>query len=258
MNMLEFTKYHGTGNDFIVVDNRNLQWSLNVRQVQALCHRHFGIGADGIILIEPDVEKHTQFFMNYYNSDGTQSFCGNGSRCAIHFAAQLGLGDAHFRFRAIDGEHTARYTGEIIEIAMRDAEFPEVIDEGHFINTGSPHVLIYVDDLEAYPVVDEGRRIRNEQAWGERGTNVNFLQRTSNGLAMRTYERGVEDETLSCGTGATAAALVDSHLHGGTERNLITPGGDLKVRFTQAAHGFTDIWLCGTATPVFTGRIECP
>jgi diaminopimelate epimerase len=256
MKSIAFTKYHGTGNDFIMVDNRHLQHVLNAAHVKLLCDRHFGIGADGVILIEPDHDA--EFFMNYYNSDGSQSFCGNGSRCAVHFAAELGLVSHDAGFRAIDGEHHGRIVANWIEIAMRDAQFPQEIPEGYFIDTGSPHVVVYVDRLETYPVVSEGRRIRNSQPWGERGTNVNFLQKTQAGLHMRTYERGVENETLSCGTGATAAAIVDAFIHGGNERTLITQGGELKVRFTQNTADFTEIWLCGTATPVFSGNIQLP
>jgi len=254
MNDLAFIKYHGTGNDFIMVDNRSMQHVLTTAQVQWLCDRHFGVGADGVILIEPD--PNATFFMNYYNSDGSQSFCGNGSRCAVHFATELGLVNHEVNFRAIDGQHQARIDGHWVEIAMRDASLPISIPEGKFINTGSPHVLIYVDQLEVYPVFAEGQRIRYSPMWAKEGTNVNFLEHTPTGLAMRTYERGVENETLSCGTGATAAALVDAFIHGGSERTLITRGGELKVRFTQHADGFNEIWLCGTATPVFSGKIQ--
>jgi diaminopimelate epimerase len=256
MNKLTFTKYHGTGNDFIMVDNRQMQHVLTTAQVQLLCDRHFGVGADGVILIEPDSE--TEFHMNYYNSDGSQSFCGNGSRCAVHFAGVLGMVQHEVSFRAIDGTHHARMKGDWIEIAMRDTLLPEHLVDGHFVHTGSPHVLVYVDHLDTFPVFSEGQRIRNSEPWGARGTNVNFLQHTPAGLAMRTYERGVENETLSCGTGATAAAIVDAFIHGGNQRTLITQGGELKVRFTQNKTGFNEIWLCGTATPVFSGNIQLP
>lgn len=252
-----FTKYHGTGNDFILVDNRDLKLKPTAREVKEVCARRFGVGADGLILIEPDSEGST-FFMNYFNSDGSQSFCGNGSRCAVHFARSLGLLTDTCTFRAIDGRHSAEIEDGFIEITMGDTSLPETIPEGYFIDTGSPHVLIYVDDVASTDVHRMGALLRYSGRWGEAGTNVNFIERSEVGFRMRTYERGVEAETYSCGTGATAAAITDALLHGGNERTIITAGGTLTVRFKQSKKQFTHIKLGGPAAAVFEGTIQWP
>lgn len=252
---IHFTKYHGTGNDFVVVDNRSLSFRPTSEQVKFICHRRFGVGADGLILLETDESGNTLFFMNYFNSDGSQSFCGNGSRCAVHFARSLGLFENEGNFSAIDGRHFARIVGSQIEIQMGETSLPKKIDEWYFIDTGSPHVMIYTDDVANVDVKEQGADIRYSNPWKEQGTNVNFLSRVDSEVHMRTYERGVEDETLSCGTGATAAAITDAFLHGGDERMLHTKGGVLTVRFTRQGDRFTDVWLCGPACQVFTGKI---
>lgn len=252
---IHFTKYHGTGNDFVVVDNRSLSFRPTSEQVKLICHRRFGVGADGLILLETDESGNTLFFMNYFNSDGSQSFCGNGSRCAVHFARSLGLFEIEGYFTAIDGRHFARIVAAQIEIQMGETSLPKRIEEGYFIDTGSPHVMIYTDDVANVDVKDKGADIRYSNPWKVQGTNVNFLSRVDSEVHMRTYERGVEDETLSCGTGATAAAITDAFLHGGDERTLHTKGGTLIVRFTRLGDRFTDVWLCGPASPVFTGNL---
>lgn len=253
---LSFTKYHGTGNDFIVVDNRGGDVTLTTAQIAFLCRRRFGVGADGIILIAPPESKGVDFTMNYYNSDGSQSFCGNGSRCAVHFARHLGMVDERCRFMAIDGKHEAVFNNETIEISMNNTEFPEQIPEGWFVDTGSPHVLIYVDDVSTTDVQRMGGLLRYSGRWGEGGTNVNFIERSEAGFRMRTYERGVEAETFSCGTGATAAAIADAMLQGGDHRMIDTPGGRLTVRFKKRKNGFRDIWLGGPTQAVYEGTIE--
>lgn len=252
-----FTKYHGTGNDFILVDNRDEKLKPTAKQVKDLCARRFGVGADGLILIEPDSEGHT-FFMNYFNSDGSQSFCGNGSRCAVHFARSLGLLSESCSFRAIDGAHHAEIEGDYVEITMGNTATPEAIPEGYFLNTGSPHVLIYVDDVATTDVHRMGALLRYSGRWGEAGTNVNFIERSEAGFRMRTYERGVEAETYSCGTGATAAAITDAVLHGGDQRTITTAGGTLTVRFKKGKRQFTEIKLGGPATAVYEGTISWP
>lgn len=252
-----FTKYHGTGNDFILVDNRDLKLNLSAKQVKEICARRFGVGADGLILIEPDSESNA-FYMNYFNSDGSQSFCGNGSRCAVHFARSLGLLTDSCTFRAIDGVHHANIDDAFVEITMGDTAVPEAIPEGYFIDTGSPHVLIYVDDVATTDVHRMGALLRYSGRWGEAGTNVNFIERSEAGFRMRTYERGVEAETYSCGTGATAAAITDAMLHGGVERTITTAGGTLTVRFKKGKKRFTEIKLGGPATAVFEGTISWP
>lgn len=252
-----FTKYHGTGNDFILVDNRNGEWNPTKEEVMALCNRHFGVGADGLILIEPD--PNTDFYMNYYNSDGSQSFCGNGSRCAVRFAHALGLGEKRMTFCAIDGKHSAWLENDLVRISMRDSGEVRKLDpwkETFFLDTGSPHVVQYVQDLETLDVKKEGAAIRYHEAFAPEGSNVNFVQRTPAGLKVRTYERGVEDETLSCGTGVTAVALVDAFLYGGEQRVIQSKGGLLEVFFAPTSTGFTEVFLSAPATRVFEGSID--
>jgi diaminopimelate epimerase len=255
---LSFTKYHGTGNDFLLIDNRLGEIAFSEQQVKKLCERRFGVGADGLILIEADDTRGSSFYMRYYNSDGSSSFCGNGSRCAVHFARTLDLVQESTRFRAIDGMHKATIDHDFVEVVMADTTFPERIPEGYFVHTGSPHVLIYVDDLSTTDVQKMGALLRYSGRWGKAGTNVNFIERSEVGFRMRTYERGVEAETYSCGTGATAAAITDVFIHGGKERSIETLGGTLRVRLRKGKKGFNQIKLGGLATPVFTGKIEWP
>lgn len=255
---MDFVKYHGTGNDFVMVDNRKGDFALTDSQVRSVCARSFGVGSDGLILIEKPRSHKTHFYMNYYNSDGSQSFCGNGSRCAAHFARRLGMLEDVAKFEAIDGVHEARLSDEFIEISMGNTALPESIPEGFFIDTGSPHVLIYVDNVDEMDVNRMGGLLRYSGRWGDAGTNVNFVERSEMGLRMRTYERGVEFETYSCGTGATAAAITDALIHGGKERQIQTRGGELRVRFKKGKTGFNAIWLGGPAIPVFSGTIELP
>ncbi len=238
-----------------MLDNRDGSIGLSAKQIQSLCARSFGVGADGIILIEAPQSPKAQFYLNYYNSDGSQSFCGNGSRCAVHFAHELGVFSSGRRFEAIDGLHEAHISDGLIDISMGDTPIPQAIPEGYFVNTGSPHVLIYVDNIDETDVDRMGALLRYSGRWGEAGTNVNFIERSEVGMRMRTYERGVEAETYSCGTGATAAAITDAVINGGNERRIQTRGGELTVRFKKGKNGFTSIWLGGPATPVFTGSI---
>lgn len=252
-----FTKYHGTGNDFILVDNRSGEWKPTSLEVKALCDRHFGVGADGLILIEPD--PNTDFYMNYYNSDGSQSFCGNGSRCAVRFAHSLGMVKKRLTFCAIDGQHSAWIEDDLVRVSMRDTGKVRQMEQWpdtYFLDTGSPHVVQYVQQVEAIDLKKEGAAIRYHEAFAPEGSNVNFVQRTPAGLKVRTYERGVEDETLSCGTGVTAVALVDAFLHGGQQRIIQSKGGLLEVFFADAPTGFTEIFLSAPATRVFEGSIE--
>lgn len=251
---LSFSKYHGTGNDFIIADNRSGSFKPSSEIVQALCDRRFGIGADGLILIES--HSDADFLMNYFNRDGSQSFCGNGSRCAVSFFRELTGAVGALQFEAIDGRHYAISEGDNHRIAMRNCGWPQELDEGHYLHTGSPHVVVYVEDAEAVNVEAEGRRIRNGKRWRAEGTNVNFVTRKEDVLYVRTYERGVEHETLSCGTGVTAVALIDGWQHGGNERRIFTPGGMLTVRWKVDSKGYTDIELAGPAQKVFTGVVD--
>lgn len=256
---LSFYKYQGTGNDFILVDNRLNEITLTNEQVKFLCDRRFGIGADGLMLLE--LEPGTDFKMVYYNSDGnTSSMCGNGGRCITAFAKHLGIIDNKAKFLAIDGMHEATIDeNEIVSLKMQDVKSVESGDDFFYLNTGSPHYVKLVNDIEAYDVKNIGASIRNNERFKEVGTNVNFIERTDDRLFVRTYERGVEDETYSCGTGVTAAAIVAAikGISNGKNNCLIkTLGGDLEVKFERVLEqNFYNIWLIGPAVKVFTGTI---
>ena len=258
---MQFVKYHGTGNDFILIDDRARQFpAQDYAYVAALCHRRFGIGADGLILLQPAAEPGQQFHMAYYNADGRPStFCGNGGRCTVAFAASLGLvaPGAEVRFTAADGLHTAVYhSTERVELAMRPAASPKPVtladgQAGFFIDTGSPHLILPVSAVAEVEVVALGRTYRHDPLFASiGGANVNFVERLSTShLHVRTYERGVEDETLSCGTGVTAAALWAAPSH--TVR-VDTPGGTLSVTSTA---DLSQVTLSGPAQQVFTGTL---
>jgi diaminopimelate epimerase len=268
---IHFYKYQATGNDFILIDNRSGKLSLTIDQIQHLCNRKFGIGADGLMLIE----RHASLDFNlvYYNSDGSESLCGNGSRAAVKMAAALGLVKGKTRFNAYDGEHEAELlANDIVRLKMNNVEEVEAANDHFFINTGSPHYIRFTENVQSFPVYDEGRKIRYSDDYKPGGTNVNFVQlQPENGIFVRTYERGVEDETLSCGTGVTAAALA-AHLKGhASPINIQTPGGSLSVEFKSSHNGnqkgetnsnlsnpgtFTDIFLIGPAKMVFEGDLE--
>lgn len=256
---LTFYKYQGTGNDFVMIDNRNNVFDkTNINLVKKLCDRKFGIGADGLILIEdlPDLD----FNMVYFNSDGTQSFCGNGSRCAVSFAKYLGIIDSQAMFLSTDGEHEAwiNKSGEV-SLKMHDVEEIEQSASNYFINTGSPHYIVEVNDVDLVDVFIEGQKIRYNDRFRKEGTNVNFVNYKQDSLDIRTYERGVEDETLSCGTGVTASALswADKYNVPSSKLKVNTKGGELYVAYKRTdTKGFNDIWLIGPAVMVFKGEIE--
>jgi diaminopimelate epimerase len=259
MGQLTFYKYQGTGNDFIMVDNRNGIFDKNdLSLVRKLCSRKFGIGADGLILIQNC--DGLDFEMIYYNADGSQSLCGNGSRCAVNFAKALGIIGNKTNFMAIDGLHEAivqEDTG-IVSLKMGNVSSVELGSDYYFINTGSPHWVKYVHGIEGFDVVMNGRAIRYNDRFEEKGTNVNFVEKLSDGsLFVRTYERGVEDETLSCGTGVTACALAASMDGMKSPVQINTLGGKLEVSYKgKADTGFTDIWLIGPAVMVFEGKVS--
>lgn len=258
MHAISFSKYQGTGNDFVMIDNRQGVFPKDdLELVQSLCDRKFGIGADGLILIEN--HPSADFEMIYFNSDGSQSLCGNGSRCAVRFAEDLGLVADKTLFLAIDGMHEAIITPEEIHLKMNPVSQIEKIEDDSYLHTGSPHYIRWTSKAAEEAVVAEGARIRySEKFSGQNGTNVNFVEVLPNNvLFVRTYERGVEDETLSCGTGVTAAALA------ATEKNLSSPvhiqtkGGNLAVSFDRLADGsFDNIYLIGPAKKVFEGKIS--
>lgn len=255
---IHFYKYQGTGNDFVLVDNRANNISLTQEQVAFLCDRHFGIGADGLMLLEQ--EEGYDFKMVYYNSDGNEStMCGNGGRCITAFAKKLGVIDRQAKFIAIDGGHTATVHNDgRISLQMQDVTEVNTSETHTEVNTGSPHYIAFVNDVNAVDVYKEGNSIRNRQAYQPKGINVNFVERTDIGISVRTYERGVENETLSCGTGVTAATIAASD-PSATEvsTDIKTPGGMLNVAFKRKADGYIyDVILTGPATFVFEGDIN--
>jgi len=255
---LQFYKYQGTGNDFILVDNRPLLFPKNdTKLVATLCDRKFGIGADGLILLEGNAT--VDFTMVYYNADGNiSSMCGNGGRCITHFANFLGIIETTATFAAIDGLHETKIENELVHLKMQDVPKIQLEKDFAFLNTGSPHHVQLVENLSGFDVYSQGRNIRNNQ-YGKAGANVNFVEALSeNKYAVRTYERGVEDETLSCGTGVTAVALA-MHASGKTFSEKITlqqPGGTLQVTFSKTENGYENVFLIGPATQVFKGIIS--
>lgn len=257
---LTFYKYQGTGNDFVMIDNRSEFFPKNnTKLVAQLCDRRFGIGGDGLILLE----NHPQydFKMVYYNSDGNESsMCGNGGRCLVAFAKQMGVIENKAEFEAVDGYHYATIDAEgIVALQMKDVDTVNQYEDYTFLNTGSPHHVQLVDNLIELDIKTEGAKIRYSDLYGKAGSNVNFVHQLENDIfAVRTYERGVEDETLSCGTGATAVAIAmyQSGKTKSNQINLIVEGGKLKVQFEENNGNYTNVFLIGPATFVFEGTIE--
>lgn len=257
-----FYKYQGAGNDFVVIDNRNALFdSGNVDLVAHLCDRRFGIGADGLMLLQEAVGY--DFEMVYFNADGRQgSMCGNGGRCIVAFARDRGIIDRETDFLAVDGPHHAHVHehADWISLQMNDVDLIERDGDAYVLNTGSPHYvkLLENNNIGHFPVVEEGRKIRYSDTYRDGGINVNFVEADGDGYRLRTYERGVEDETLACGTGATAVALAMAW-HGGMDGVFQTPifveGGNLTIRFVKERMRFTQVFLEGPATFVFKGEI---
>ena len=257
---LEFYKYQGTGNDFVMIDNRSGFFPKeDVQLVSRLCDRRFGIGADGLILLENDTE--TDFRMVYYNSDGNpSSMCGNGGRCLVAFAKDLNVIKDNCTFIATDGLHHATVANDgIVSLQMIDVADIKKEADYTFMNTGSPHHVQLVDDLEHYNVKENGAALRYGPLYGAAGSNINFVKKINEDtFSLRTYERGVEDETLACGTGATAVAIA-MNATGQTNAssiNLNVEGGKLAVSFEKMGHLFTNVFLIGPAKFVFKGVIE--
>lgn len=254
---VHFHKYQATGNDFVMIDNRSGKYSLTIPQVQQICDRKFGVGADGLMLIEkhPDVD----FNLVYYNSDGSQSLCGNGSRAAVRMASALGVVNGSTRFNAYDGFHDAQVlpSGNI-KLRMNDVSVIEKVGEDNFLNTGSPHYVRFVENVNSHPVFEKGKEIRYSNRYKPGGTNVNFVElQSDNTIFVRTYERGVENETLSCGTGIVASALAASAKGYSSPVTVKALGGELAVEFEARPNGtFTDIFLIGPAKMVFEGDLE--
>ena len=259
MSQIEFYKYQGTGNDFVMIDNRQQTFPKNnTKLIEHLCDRKFGIGADGLILLE--LSKLQDFTMIYYNADGNEgSMCGNGGRCIVAFAKQLGHIETTTTFDAIDGLHEASTTDNLVSLKMKDVTNIEQFEKHLFLDTGSPHHVQFVEDIDNFDVYQIGKKIRYGSPYFDKGTNVNFVeQQDETTFKVRTYERGVEDETLSCGTGVTAVALAAYHLKK-TNTNKVrlkTLGGTLEVSFDGITNSFTNVFLKGEAIFVFKGTFD--
>jgi diaminopimelate epimerase len=254
-----FYKYQGTGNDFVMIDDRSGTFPASQQLIESLCHRRFGIGSDGLILLQK--AEGYDFRMVYFNADGGEgSMCGNGGRCVVRFAHDLGLFTNTTLFIAVDGPHEGAVEGDVIRLRMSPVSDVQEYEEYDFMNTGSPHYVTYVDNIREADVIDTGKDIRYGPIFGPvGGTNVNFVEvLEDNHLSVRTYERGVEDETYSCGTGVTACAL-SAHIREGWQSPIIveTIGGTLEVDFNEPFTGaFDDIYLIGPAMRVFEGEVE--
>ena len=259
--LLKFYKYHGAGNDFIVIDNRDKGFITSKDRIQWLCDRHFGIGADGLMTLEND--NKYDFRMHYFNSNGIEgTMCGNGGRCIVHFAKKINvIQQMESKFIAIDGTHKALIiSDEIIRLEIKDVAFNQIynIANGMLLDTGSPHFVRFQKDINSLDVYVQGQKIRYDSIFNKQnGVNVNFVEIKDSYLKMRTYERGVENETLACGTGAVAVALAAA-----IRNNLDSPvnikarGGSLKVYFNLSNKVFQNIWLEGPVKCVFSAHIN--
>lgn len=252
-----FYKYQGTGNDFVMIDNRKGQFPKEDTELVAkICDRRFGVGADGLILLENDAE--TDFRMVYFNADGKEgSMCGNGGRCIVAFANFLDVIEEETVFIAVDGLHKATIVGDVVSLKMLDVSEIKEKSNALFMDTGSPHHIQLVNGLKSFNVAKEGARIRYG-IYGEKGSNVNFVEtNVDGGFSIRTYERGVEDETLSCGTGVTAVALGMYHLGNTKEKTVAVKalGGNLEVSFKEDHGAYSNIYLKGEAKQVFKGEL---
>jgi diaminopimelate epimerase len=257
---IQFYKYQGTGNDFVIMDNRDKRYdSLTRVQVAFLCDRRFGIGADGLMLL--NAHSSYDFEMKYYNSDGRESsMCGNGGRCLVKFAFDMGIDKSTYKFLAVDGEHEASINdNETVALKMNDVPEIKHFHGDYILNTGSPHFVHLDSDIMHLDVYKKGKEIRYSKEFEKEGINVNFVEQTEDPgrIIVRTYERGVEDETFSCGTGVTASALVCSHNDSGFNRvEVKTKGGLLSVEYDKSGNSYKNIWLNGPAIKVFEGSIE--
>ena len=259
---LDFSKFQGNGNDFIIFDNRKGTVKLAPGQIRFLCDRHFGIGADGVILLER--WEGGDYEMVYFNADGNlASMCGNGARCLAAFARRNDVGNEDLTFKAYDGVHEARINNMLIKgkkydisVSMGDVDHVEKEKNFYFLDTGSPHYVEFVDKVADMDVVAEGRKTRYAERFAPGGTNVNFVELSGDRIFVRTYERGVEDETLSCGTGVTASAIAAYLETGRDDLKIHTTGGEFRVSFETDGERFRKVWLSGPATQVFEGRIS--
>ncbi len=257
--MIKFYKYQGTGNDFVMIDNRQQVISNdNLSLINSLCDRRFGIGADGLILLEDSAA--TDFKMVYFNADGNEgTMCGNGGRCIVAFAKFLKIIENATTFEAIDGLHTATVSGDVVSLQMQDVTAINDKGAGVFLDTGSPHHVQFEEHISNFDIKTIGRNIRNE-VYGTEGSNVNFVKKIDNTtFRLRTYERGVEDETLACGTGATAVAIAMNYLKetNASDIKLNVEGGELHVSFDVKEGNYSNVFLKGKAVQVFKGDIVC-
>ena len=257
--ILYFNKFQGAGNDFILIDNRKSEIkNIKAEQVKYLCDRNFGIGADGLMLLNNNDEF--DFEMDYYNSDGSGgTMCGNGGRCIVAFAKKIGIINNETNFIASDGSHVA-YISDIgeVKLKMMNVSKLESKKDSYFVYTGSPHHIEFNDNIAELNVYEKGREIRYSKEYDTEGTNVNFVQLKKKGIEIRTYERGVENETLACGTGAVASAVsfYDKYRPDYQKIDVKVKGGDLQVSFVEKENEYTDVFLTGPAKFVFEGKIE--
>ena len=252
-----FSKYHGAGNDFVMINAIKTHVNLSDDEVKEICDRRIGVGADGLIMVLPS-EKY-DFKMKYYNCDGHEStFCGNGGRCIAAFAVEEGIASQHIEYEAIDGVHKAVVTKNadneyMVSVTMRDIDHYDLTNERLLINTGSPHYVTRVENLKDYDVRKHGAAIRNDISISKDGVNVDFMEVVDNQYHIRTFERGVEDETLACGTGVTASAIAAALWYGGNNIDIKTTLATLNVRFEMSGNSIRNIVLSGPATHVFDG-----
>ena len=259
---VNFEKYHGNGNDFIIIDDRSENFDAGKNIIKRMCDRHFGIGADGLMLVRKS--EVADFSMLYYNSDGALStMCGNGGRCVAAFAYSKGIADKEMLFDAVDGFHKAevnivKNSEDLYNVSLQMIDVEEIKkgDFYYFLDTGSPHHVLFTDDVEEINVYEEGKKIRYGKQYSPDGTNVNFVKIDDDGIFVRTYERGVENETLSCGTGVTASAIATYLKTGKKPGKIKTLGGIFEVSFIYDDEKFTDIRLIGPAEKVFSGKIK--
>ena len=263
---IQFYKYQGTGNDFVMIDNRTGNFNCNNTEfISSICDRRHGIGCDGLILIEDN--NDLDFTMKYFNSDGSElGMCGNGARCVTQFAKKLGIINNSAIFQASDGAHHAEIIdNNYVRVKMNDIDMSnyDLIDKNFdaiYLNNGSPHLVINSNNIDNIEVINEGRKIRYGDKYKDEGVNINFVEFTSNSslCKVRTYERGVEDETLSCGTGAVAVAVVlnYSKITNKEEITISMKGGNLKVSFNRVGDNFSNIWLYGAVAEIYKGEIN--
>ena len=254
---IRFSKYHGAGNDFVMINAIKTPVNLSDDEVKEICDRRIGVGADGLIIVLPS--ERYDFRMKYYNCDGHEStFCGNGGRCISAFAVEEGLATQNIEYEAIDGVHKAIVTKNsdneyMVSITMRDIESYDLTDDRLLINTGSPHYVTRVENLKSFDVRKHGAAIRNDKSISKDGVNVDFMEIVGNQYHIRTFERGVEDETLACGTGVTASAIAAALWYGGNNIDIKTTLATLNVRFEKSGKSIRNIVLSGPATHVFDG-----